>query len=160
METSTVRASTAIEAASTTEAVATAEAVAAPEAVAAGKAVATAKAVAAAKPVAAPEAVATSEAVTSPEAVAVVEARASIKTGASNKAMEPRTGADENAAGEPARTVVAIRRAIVRVIAIVSVLAHGSRADVAGTDSNAYHDSLRVRVRRCNHTDADQSEKF
>ena len=142
METSTVRATAAMETASTMETIATAEAVA------------TAKAVAAA------EAVATAEAVAAAEAVAVVEARASIKTGASNKAMEPRTGADENAAGEPARTVVAIRRAIVRVIAIVSVLAHGSRADVAGTDSNAYHDSLRVRVRRCNHTDADQSEKF
>src|SRR5690348_13487279 len=39
-------------------------------------------------------------------------------------AAEPRTGADEDAAGEPLRPVVAIRRARVWVVSIIAVRAH------------------------------------
>ena len=56
------------------------------------------------------------------------------------RAMKPRAGADEYAASEPVRTVVAIRRASVRVISVVAVRANRSRA-------NSYaHRDLGLRV--------------
>src|SRR5271165_6374738 len=42
----------------------------------------------------------------------------------------PRPGADEDAAREPARTIVAVRRARIRVVVIVTVAARRSRTHV------------------------------
>ena len=78
------------------------------------------------------------EAGTSVEAAATVEATAAVVA-----AVEPRAGADEDSAVEPARTVVAVRRTRVRVIRVVAVSAHWSFADVSRTDPN------------CNRADSD-----
>jgi len=67
-----------------------------------------------------------------------VEPTASVES-----AVEPRTGADEDSAVEPARTVVAVRRTRVRVIRVVAVSAGRSWADVSRTDSD------------CNRADSD-----
>ena len=69
---------------------------------------------------------------------------------ASVKPVEPRPGTDKHATGEPLRSVVAVRRAGVRVVAIIAVRANRCRAVVsrsviiAGGDSYAYKHSLRV----------------
>ena len=70
---------------------------------------------------------------------------ASVESTRTVEAMEPRAGTDEDAACEPVRAVLAVGRASVGVIAIVSV-----RADRRGTVvswANAYtdHHSLRIR---------------
>jgi hypothetical protein len=62
--------------------------------------------------------------------------------------VEPRASSDEDATGEVARTVVAVRRAGIRVIPIVSVGADRSRADIARTDAHADCDALSIGVRR------------
>lgn len=60
--------------------------------------------------------------------------------------VKPRSRTDENSAGKPARSVVAIRRARVRVISIVSILAHRRCSYVPRrSESYAHHDSLRLR---------------
>jgi hypothetical protein len=66
------------------------------------------------------------------------------------KPVEPRAGADKHATREPLRSVVAVRRAGVRVIAIVAVGADWwravvGRAVIAGAHSHAHNHSLRVR---------------
>ena len=77
-------------------------------------------------------------------------ATASVKPAASIKpATEPRAGANEDATVEPIWTVVAVRRARVRVISIVAVGAHWSWAIVARTVSKSEADpNLRMCVRR------------
>ncbi len=83
--------------------------------------------------------------------VAAVSAptRASPVSGATPIAAAiPRAGANEEAAGEPARAVVAVGCASVRVVSIVSVSADGSWAHVPRSDSNADDNALRMRVRR------------
>jgi hypothetical protein len=77
-----------------------------------------------------------------PEARATVKARAPIKT------VKPRASTDEDTAGEPTGTVVAVRRARVRVISIVAVGAHRGWTNVSWADSNADHNSLCV-CERC-----------
>jgi len=62
--------------------------------------------------------------------------------------VEPRASSDEDATGEVARTVVAVRRAGIRVIPIVSVSADRSRADIARTNAHADCDALSIGVRR------------
>jgi hypothetical protein len=62
-------------------------------------------------------------------------------------AMEPRTGADEDAAREPARTVIAVGSACVWVIRVVAVGANGSWTDVAWADSYSHDDPLCMGVR-------------
>jgi hypothetical protein len=62
-------------------------------------------------------------------------------------AAEPRAGTDEEAAREPARTVVAIRRAGIRVISIVAVGARGGRTDVSWADAHAHHHALGASIR-------------
>jgi hypothetical protein len=62
--------------------------------------------------------------------------------------VEPRASSDEDATGEVARTVVAVRRAGIRVIPIVSVGADRSRADIARTDAHADCDALGISVWR------------
>jgi len=61
--------------------------------------------------------------------------------------MEPRASAYEDAAGEPARTVIAVGRARVRVIRVVAVGADGSWSDVAWADSHAHDNPLCMGVR-------------
>jgi uncharacterized protein with von Willebrand factor type A (vWA) domain len=62
--------------------------------------------------------------------------------------VEPRASADEQAAGEIARTVVAVRRAGVWVITVVTVSADRSRTDITRTDANPYREALSASVRR------------
>ena len=76
-----------------------------------------------------------------------VEATTSEPTSA-EAAAEPRAGTDEQTTGEPARTVVTVRRAGVGVIAIVSVGADRSWADVAWADAHADCETLSISVRR------------
>ena len=45
------------------------------------------------------------------------------------RSVEPRAGPDENTAGEPFRTVVAIRGAGVWRVVVIAVRAHGSGSD-------------------------------
>lgn len=67
------------------------------------------------------------------------------------KPVEPRAGADKHATREPLRSVVAVRRAGVRVITIIAVRTDWWRATVsraviiAGAHSHAQKHSLRVR---------------
>ena len=68
------------------------------------------------------------------------EARASAETAA--EAMEPGTGTDEDAAGEPARAVVAVRGACVRVIIVVAVSANRRTGENWGADAHADYYSL------------------
>jgi hypothetical protein len=89
------------------------------------------------------EATATVEAVTAP-------AIAPAKTASAPTAVEPRASADEQAAREVARTVVAVRRARVGVIPIVAVGADGSRTNIARTDSYTHRKALSASVRREN----------
>jgi hypothetical protein len=71
---------------------------------------------------------------------ATIVAASPTPTAASPISVIPRAGADEYAASEPVRTVVAIRRASVRVISVVAVRANRSRA-------NSYaHRDLGLRV--------------
>jgi hypothetical protein len=60
---------------------------------------------------------------------------------------EPGASTYEDAAREPARTVVAVRRAGVWVISIVAVGANGGRADITWTDAYAHCDALGASVR-------------
>ena len=76
------------------------------------------------------------------ESAATVEARASIES-----AVEPWAGADENASGEIARSVVSVGRACVRVISIVAVGTRGRPSHVARSNSYADRHSLRASVR-------------
>jgi hypothetical protein len=71
-----------------------------------------------------------------------------VVTAAAVKAMEPWASADKDTACEVVRTVVAVRRASVRVVAIVAILADRRCIAVARTDSNADNHSLRVRRSR------------
>jgi hypothetical protein len=56
--------------------------------------------------------------------------------------VEPRAGADKDAAGKPAGTVVAVRSARVWVVSIVAIGAHWGRANVTRADSNADRNPL------------------
>ena len=61
-------------------------------------------------------------------------------------AVEPRTGADEDAAHKPVGAVVAVRGAVVRVIIIVTVGANGSRTVVDGATNADSDTHLGVRA--------------
>lgn len=98
---------------------------------------------------------------------ASIEARTPIESGVapisrmSVEAVEPRSGADEDAADKPLRPVVAIRCACIRRVGIVAVGAHRRRADrtnVSRANSDGHrphshanaHANLRLRGRRWN----------
>jgi hypothetical protein len=81
------------------------------------------------------------------KAAATVEATSAPTTSAPT-AVEPRASADEQAAGEIARTVVAVRRAGVWVITVVTVSADRSRTDITRTDAHPYREALSAGVRR------------
>jgi hypothetical protein len=66
---------------------------------------------------------------------------------ASPAAVEPRTCADEDTAGEVARAVVSVRRALVRVIPIVAVGANGSWTNVPRSYAYAHNNALGASVR-------------
>jgi len=57
------------------------------------------------------------------------------------RAMKPGSRADEHAAHEPVRSIVAIWRTVIRCIVEIPVRTYRSRADV--------HDDLRMRRRHC-----------
>jgi hypothetical protein len=69
------------------------------------------------------------------------------KTTSAEATAEPRAGTDEETTGEPARTVVSIRCAGIRVIPVVSIGADRSRADVTRTDADTDCNALSVSVR-------------
>jgi hypothetical protein len=82
--------------------------------------------------------------VASPVKLAAVEAPSAVVVAAA----EPRAGSDEDAAGEPLGTIVAVGRARVRVIIIVAVVAQRRtvhRTDVRRGHSDAHRKSLRMR---------------
>ncbi len=75
--------------------------------------------------------------------------------------MEPGAGADEDAAGEVVRSVVTVRSASVRIVAVVTVSADWRRADgaVHGTYSNG-HANLCVGASRSKKQNSQQSSIF
>ena len=77
------------------------------------------------------------------------------------EAVEPGAGADEDAAGEVIRSVVAVRSASVRIVAVVTVSADWRRADgaVHGTYSNG-HANLCVGASRSKKQNSQQSSIF
>jgi hypothetical protein len=82
-----------------------------------------------------------------PIAIVAPVAMAPISRASIEATMEPRASAYEDAAGEPARTVIAVGRACVRVIRVVAVGAEGSWSDVAWADSHAHDNPLPMGVR-------------
>jgi len=80
-------------------------------------------------------------------AVKATTSESAPKTTSAEATAEPRAGADEETTGEPARTVVSIRCAGIRVIPVVSIGADRSRADVTRTDADTDCDALSVSVR-------------
>jgi len=80
--------------------------------------------------------------------IKATSAPAGSKTTSAPTAVEPRTSADEQAAGEVARTVVPVRRARVGVIPIVAVRANGSWTVISRADPYTHGDALCVSVRR------------
>jgi len=73
------------------------------------------------------------------------------------RSVEPRASPDEDAASKPVGTVVAVRRASVRIVSVVSVRACRRYAD--RTDSNSHCD-LRLRVSHWNHQHRQQRNIF
>ncbi len=68
----------------------------------------------------------------------------------------PGTGADEDAAAEPIRSVESVGRAGVWVVVVVAVGAHGSRPVIHGTSyTDAKGDALGVRARRREETNSE-----
>ncbi len=62
--------------------------------------------------------------------------------------MEPRAGADEHAAHKPIGTVVAVRRASVRVVPVVAIRANRSRPHRNADWPHSHaHRNLRLRIR-------------
>ena len=76
------------------------------------------------------------------------------------ESMEPRASPDEDSVEEPIRAVVAVRRASVWVIIIVSIRANRGRANISvpWANSNADKNSLCVRERRRTQSNAKQSK--
>ena len=99
-------------------------------------------------------------AATSVETTAVITA-ASVEGATIVATVEPRAGADEDAADEVVRTVVAVGRACVRIVAVVTVSAGGRWPDraVHRTYSDA-HGKLRVSACRCKKQNCQQSNIF
>ncbi len=73
---------------------------------------------------------------------------ASAPTTSAPAAVEPRARSDEETTGEVARTVVAVRRARVRVIPVVTVGANRSRTDIPWANAHAHRKALSASVRR------------
>jgi hypothetical protein len=81
-----------------------------------------------------------------PTEAATVESTTSIET------MEPRASPDEESVYEPIGAVVAVRRARIRVIAVVPVGASRTWTQIDRTNSNAYRNLRMGRKSRREHT--------
>jgi len=84
------------------------------------------------------------------EAGASIESRPAIEAAtpvAVAPSMEPRAGADEHAAHEPIRSVVAIGGAGIRIIPVIAVGANRRGANIGRTHAYSNDHSLRIRKR-------------
>jgi len=88
-----------------------------------------------------------------------IEAGAAPVTRTPIVAVVPRTGADEDSSRKPTRAIVAIGRAGVGRICIVSVGADRGRTNVARADSDANGNALCVRKRRDRQDRSSQNQK-
>jgi len=96
----------------------------------------------------APKALAAMPAPVTAETIAVTIPAASREAVPAVEAVEPRTRADERAADKVVRAVVAVRRARVWVVAVVTISAGGSRSNISRTWRNPEPDhDLRMSVR-------------
>jgi hypothetical protein len=78
---------------------------------------------------------------------------------ASPVSVIPGPGADEHSAYEPVRPVIAVRRASIRIIVVVSVRAHRWSANIARPESHPHSNpDLRLRVSQRQHQDTHQSQ--
>jgi hypothetical protein len=91
------------------------------------------------------EAAAEAFAIASPSEVSAV-----IEVVTTVKAVEPRARAEKYAAREITRSIVAVRRAGVRIIPVITILANWRRPNVCWAAPYTDHDSLCMRVRHCN----------
>ena len=87
-------------------------------------------------------------AITTVPAIAAAVSRTPVSRTSVVAAVKPRACADEEATGEVARAVVAVRSAGVRVIPIVAVGADGSWSDISRADADADCKALGISVRR------------
>jgi hypothetical protein len=71
----------------------------------------------------------------------------------------PWAGANEYATRKPARSVVAVRRAGIRRVIVIAVIAHWRSAHIAWAHPYS-HTDLRLRVRQRQHQNAYQSQIF
>jgi hypothetical protein len=79
------------------------------------------------------------------ESAAETNATAESAAEAGAEATEPRAGADEESTVKPFRAVVTVRRAGVRIIIVVAVIADRSYADIAwAADPDSNGNSLRI----------------
>src|ERR1700722_1979245 len=88
-------------------------------------------------------------------------AAASVETTAPSAAAPviPRASADKDSTGKPARPVISIRSARVRIVAVVAIITDRSRSHIAR--ANAYADTdLRLRVSQWNHQNRQQRHIF
>jgi hypothetical protein len=95
-----------------------------------------------------------------PEAAAKPESGSSVKSAAIEsppvESVKPGTGADEEAIGEPLRTVVAIRGARIGRVVVVAILTCGRSPNISITRSYAdTNRNLRLGVSRGNHQSTD-----
>jgi hypothetical protein len=78
----------------------------------------------------------------------------------------PRACTDKYAVYKPVRTVVAVRRAGIRIVVIVSIGAHRRTCRIRGTDPNTHrpnpdsNTNLRLRIRERHHQDRQQRQIF
>jgi hypothetical protein len=95
-------------------------------------------------------------------AASVAPARASIVAASPAISVVPRSGADEQAVYEPARSVVSVRSARIGRVIIVAIRTGGRPGDVSGAKSHAHANSdLRLRLdQRKRHQHTQQQKVF
>lgn len=87
--------------------------------------------------------------------------RAKARAAEESVSAKPRARANKDAAGKPARSVVAIGRARVGVISVITVGAHRSRTNITrAANSYANHDSLCVCIGSATKRNAEHRENF
>lgn len=94
-----------------------------------------------------------------------VKSSSPVKSRSTVKSVEPRSRSDEHSARKPARTVVAIWRACVRIVIVISVGAYWRPAHIRSghhgprhSDADANRYSLRLRIARRDHQNAQHRE--
>ena len=100
-----------------------------------------------------------SDVATSTVVTASVESAATVKP-ATVISVIPGTGADEDAVREPVRAIVAVRRACVGIVIIVSIGACGRSADVSWAKSDANADLRLGLDQRKRHQYTEQEKIF